>query len=269
MFYIIGCARSGTTAIAKILNECKNGQIGIELKPNLCIESRNLYKGILENPKKILTDARLEQIKEAQKFNYIFADKNVNYLPFIPFIDEIWKPKFLFVIRDGKDVVRSLMDWHEYSQGNIFGMYEDDENSPNKSPTDDWWDYSRIRPNKGDQEYKAWKKYTRFEKCTWYWSKYNEILLENYNKLPNNRKKIINMSTIDADTIINLMTFYDLEPLKKDAINLLLKSRINSSKDKYNMGKIFKDKKEWSNDQNKTYDNIATFMETKLKELFA
>ena len=81
MFFIIGCARSGTTAIAKILDCCKNVNVGIELKPNLCIESRDFFDGNLKkNPKEILIESRRKQIIEAHNSDKIFADKNVNYL---------------------------------------------------------------------------------------------------------------------------------------------------------------------------------------------
>ena len=47
-------------------------------------------------------------------------------------MEEIWSPKFLFIIRNGKDVVISLMDWDNFSSGNILlsffvVMFENDK----------------------------------------------------------------------------------------------------------------------------------------------
>ncbi len=258
MFYIIGCARSGTTAIAKILGRCENVEVGIELLPNLCIESRNLYQNNLKiNPKTVLTEARKNQIQQVNNKGKIFADKNVNYLPFIPHMSKLWNPKYLFVIRDGKDVVRSLMDWHSLSRGNIFGRKEDDITSKVVKPEQDWWDYSRIRPLVGETYYDEWPNLSRFEKCSWYWNKYNLELLKQMDSIPDEKKMTIKLSSSNVDEILEVMNFLNLKPLKIEEINFLLKKRINSSKDRFNIEENFPRKLNWSNDLNLKFEKFA------------
>tara|TARA_B110001452_G_scaffold258904_1_gene254631 strand:- start:5663 stop:6469 length:807 start_codon:yes stop_codon:yes gene_type:complete len=265
MFFIIGCARSGTTAIAKILDSCQNVNVGIELKPNLCIESRNLFDGNLKkDPREILIESREKQIMEAYNNDNIFADKNVNYLPFIPTMEEIWSPKFLFVIRNGKDVVRSLMDWDNFSSGNIFGRKEDDSTSNIINPDEDWWDYSRIRPQKGEKYYENWQDLSKFEKCSWYWNKYNKELLNASKIIPQERKMFFDISKCNSKNILKIMNFFNLNIIEKDKINHILNQRVNSTRDRYNKDQIFPKKEDWSLDLNSKFISFASEMYNEL-----
>lgn len=265
MFFIIGCARSGTTAIAKILDCCKNVNVGIELKPNLCIESRDFFDGNLKkNPKEILIESRRKQIIEAHNSDKIFADKNVNYLPFIATMEEIWSPKFLFIIRNGKDVVRSLMDWDNFSSGNIFGRNEDDSNSNIIKPDDDWWDYSRIRPQKGEKYYDNWQDLSKFEKCSWYWNKYNKELLNASKMIPEERKMFFDISTSNTKNILKIMDFFNLDKIEKDKISDILNQRVNSTRERYNRDQIFPKKEQWSLDLNSKFFSFAGEMYNEL-----
>jgi hypothetical protein len=242
-FFIIGCARSGTTAVTKILNSSNNSKIYVEQEPNLCIESRNLYKGVLDSPVEIIKNAKEQQIKTENEKGLIFGDKNPNYLPFIPYMEKLWQPKYVFVVRDGRDVVRSLMDWNKVCKGNIYGMKEDDESSNINSPEQDWWDYSRLRPNPGDAYFKGWRGLTRFEKCCWYWNEFNAQSLKYCLSIDNNRWRIINLNKVSSGDFEKLFEFLRLNGFNSKEINTMLSSRINTSKDR---GKVISEFPSWT-----------------------
>ena len=82
IFFVIGCARSGTTALVKMLNMSQNATVFVEQKPNLCIEARNLYRGILRDPKQVIQKAKSEPIQKVLSNGLKYGDKNPNYLPF-------------------------------------------------------------------------------------------------------------------------------------------------------------------------------------------
>jgi len=132
-FWITGCARSGTTAVAQILNTAKKTEVTVEEPPMLHVECRSLYDGVLEDPKETfyLKKHLPKTVWNLKGHNY--GDKNVNYVPFIPYIDE----KIVFLIRDGRDVVRSLMNWDTHFN-NLYPEWKGEKSGLG--------DYCRPRP---------------------------------------------------------------------------------------------------------------------------
>ena len=128
IFFIIGCVRSATTAFAKVLYTADNAKVFVEQPPKLLIESRELARGNLDDPISVLRNAKHDLIQSVLQSGMKYGDKNAAYMPFIPYLNAIWECKILFIIRDGRDVVRSLMDWHTFRHP-IFFMQEDDSNS--------------------------------------------------------------------------------------------------------------------------------------------
>ncbi len=254
IFFIIGCARSGTTAITKILSTANNAELYVEETPKLCLEARDLYKGDLEKAEKVLKEAKEKRIKETTGRGIIYGDKNPNYLPFIPHLELLWQPKFIFIVRDGREVVRSLMDWHEISEGNIFGMSEDEEGSTITSPKEDWWDYSRLRPNPGEPYSGQWKTLSRFEKCSWYWNKFNLLMLDYASKLDKERWRLININKTTAEDFEEIFDFLGLRGFNIDKIDTMLNTSINSATDRGGISKEFPRWDNWSEEQTKIFD---------------
>lgn len=260
VFFIVGCPRSGTTAIAKILDYAENSNVFIEQSPKLCIESRHHYERRLENPEVVLKHAKKELINNVVKQGLIYGDKNPNYLPFIPYLEKIWAPKYLFIIRDGRDVVRSLMDWHEFGRGNIFGMNEDNPDSTIVSYEQDWWDYSRLRPRKGEEFYEDWIALSRFEKISWYWNRFNELILESVRTIPKQRYKVVHIEKLDKFQLKEIYTFLDLDFDNYDKPQKMLNERINSVEQRYGAKKLFPDWQNWTDDEYNIFQKYAKNM---------
>lgn len=257
IFFIIGCARSGTHAMAKILDTCTNAQVFIEQPPKLCVEARDLMKGTLEEPPRVLQAAKGDPIRHVLDQGLIYGDKNPNYLPFIPILEDLWQPRYLFVTREGRDVVRSLMDWHELGRGNIYGMAEDEKGSTILTHEQDWWDYSRIRPNPGDELYDRWQTLNRFEKCSWYWAQFNNMALKAMEDLDPAHWLKADMSAATAGTIEEVFDFLQLEGYQADTVDGMLHRRINSAKDRYGSENLFPSQGEWGIELKTEFDRWA------------
>ena len=262
IFFIIGCARSGTTALVKMLNTSQNATVFVEQQPNLCIEARNLYRGILRDPRQVIGEAKLEPIQKVLSSGLKYGDKNPNYLPFVPYIAELWDCKFLFPVRDGREVVRSLMDWHDFynqkfSHSGVFAMKEDDPNSPTDSPEQDWWDYSRLRPNPGNPYFEEWQRLSRFEKCAWYWANFNKKALELFSQLDNQRWLLVDMKSLDRFKMKDVFDFLGLDGFNANRIGEMINARINSLQERAGLPDKFPSWTDWTQEQRDAFDRIA------------
>ena len=262
IFFIIGCARSGTTALVKMLNTSQNATVSVEQKPNLCIEARNVYRGILRDPKQVIGEAKSVPIQNVLSSGLKYGDKNPNYLPFIPYIAELWDCKFLFPIRDGREVVRSLMDWHDFysqkfSHSGVFAMKEDDPNSLVDSPEQDWWDYSRLRPNPDDPYFEAWQRLSRFEKCAWHWANFNKKALGLFSELDNQRWLQVDMKSLDRFKMKQIFDFLGLDGFNADQIEEMMNARINSLQERAGLPDKFPRWTDWTQEQRNAFDRIA------------
>ena len=262
IFFVIGCARSGTTALVKMLNMSQNATVFVEQKPNLCIEARNLYRGILRDPKQVIQKAKSEPIQKVLSNGLKYGDKNLNYLPFVPYIAELWDCRFLFPVRDGREVVRSLMDWHDFysqkfSHSGVFAMKEDDPNSSVDSPEQDWWDYSRLRPNPGTPYFETWQRLSRFEKCAWYWANFNKKALELFSQLDNQHWLQVDMKSLDRPKMRQVFDFLGLDGFNAQRIGEMINARINSLQERAGLPDKFPPWTDWTQEQRNAFDRIA------------
>jgi len=210
------------------------------------VECRALYDGVFEEPRKTFYTAKASTMDRWNSEGKIYGDKNVNYVPFIPYIDE----KIIFLIRDGRAVVRSLMDWnayfHETFGTNIYA--EADGKAPNIG------DYCRPRPLPNNPFFKIWPNLSRFEMYAWYWQEWNRLgldLLEKYKKPCQYR--VVNMDTLDENSVKELFEWLGLKGFNEETIQELLFGRVNSLKQRFSETDTFP-----------SYD----FWDTKTREMF-
>ncbi|MFX0115108.1 MAG: sulfotransferase [Candidatus Hodarchaeota archaeon] len=255
-FYIIGCPRSGTTAVAKILNTATNAEVHVEQEPKreLCIAARNLYKKQLSNPLETIRALKGKQISSASERGLVYGDKNPNYLQFVPYIDAVWNSKFIFVLRDGREVVRSSMASYKHWSGNYYGLEEDGEVSNPVSPEDDWWDYSRLRPNPGHPYYEQWKGLSRFEKCCWNWNEFNSQIIQHTGKLDKKKWALINMNHTTSEYLREIFDFLELEGFSASLVDEMLSSRINSLMEKAGLEHDYPHWDNWSQNKMKIFN---------------
>ncbi len=261
-FFIIGCPRSGTTALTNFLQLSNNCKVSVEIEPKLCIESREMYEGRLSDPGKTLLDARQKLIAEVNEKGLLFGDKNPNYLPFLTTMERLWQPKYVFVVRDGREVVRSMMDWHQLSRGSFFDQSEDSSISK-KTRLDDWWDYSRIRPREEMLPFE-WLALSRFEKMAWYWNKFNQLMIKSINKIDPARTYLVNLSETNHPWD-RLVDFLSLEFEDISVATQVMTKKVNSVKDRFNVDNVFPEWTEWDTDLTESFDRQASPMMNYLK----
>ena len=99
-FFIVSCARSGSTSIANILNQASNCECIVEPTPNLNTETRLMMEGQLEDPIKLLQETIVKRVQESKA--EVYGEKNVTYAPFIKHLYDLLNCKFVFLTRDGR-----------------------------------------------------------------------------------------------------------------------------------------------------------------------
>lgn len=264
IFFITGHGRSGTTAIARILNTATNAEVFVEQPPKLTIESRQLYDGILKDPEKILFESKNQCIQEVLNKGLKYGDKNLTYVTFIPYLLKLWNCKIIFLIRDGRDVVRSSIDFHNLHSKNIYTMAEDEEGSPKTLPDHDPWDYSRLRPLPNDPVYSRWKQLPRFQKVAWKWSKINEIALNYLADVSQEKWMLVDMSSVTVDTIKELFDFLGLTGFDRELIDRMLNKKINSLFEKIKKQSEFPHWNQWDTRTIEEFNEFARDMMKKL-----
>lgn len=106
----------------------------------------------------------------------IYAEANLGYYGLLDIIPDVFKyHKEIYVIRDGRDWVRSHLNW-----GELYG------NRGTRKIFGHQWPTARDVP--GDDSYaQKWDDLTQFEKLCWAWAKLNEYALGTMDKTPHVR----------------------------------------------------------------------------------
>ncbi|MBL8080140.1 MAG: hypothetical protein JNM55_19380 [Anaerolineales bacterium] len=272
-FFILSCARSGSTSLARILDLATNGVCVIEPAPNLNIETREMMDGRLYDPVSVLHRTVIPRVLEGLSTSEIYGEKNLTYGPFIKYLYEELGCKFVFLKRDGRDVVRSLLDWHNRKFGTI---YRESVDPGELTPTAinaaanlpvhlDTSDYSRPRPLPSEPIYEKWENLSRFEMCAYYWQRINSLYLNELTKLPEDAWVTLDYTSPTLQDISSVTTFLGLTGLVEDAIDNALKQRINSlSQRGVTEGTSFPRWPAWNGEHHEKFNLIAGETMTRL-----
>lgn len=266
IYFIVSCARSGSTSLSRILDTASNGRCLMEPMPNLNVESRDLIDGRLANPRKILAEQVFPRIAEVLDKDLIYGEKNVTLGPFIPYLYEILKCKFVFLVRDGREVVTSLMNWHNEAFGSIYRECKDEgqlsdlaRNMVMTLPVElDTSDYSRPRPHTDDPFFEEWPNMSRFEMLSWYWAYTNRLMFMHLSEIPKEDWLLINYSGVESENIMKLFSFLDLEGFDENKVQSLLFKRINSVEERFNLRSRFPHWRKWEAIMLEQFNRIAS-----------
>ncbi|OGA21477.1 MAG: hypothetical protein A3I02_01450 [Betaproteobacteria bacterium RIFCSPLOWO2_02_FULL_67_26] len=239
-FFIVGSARSGTTSIARILGAASNVYLLVEPMPNLNIETRLMMDGRLEDPVAVLRGTVIKRVETGHGPSRIYGEKNVTLGPFLKYLHDAVKCKIVFIHRDGRDVARSMIDWHTQKFGNIYR--ECGELPPLARPAlesaaalpvhHDTSDYSRPRPPVGSALWHDWPHLSRFEMCSYYWSTINELFLDQIEQLPRESWTAIDYTNPSPEELLRVADFCGLRGLARQEVERMLGQRINSLEDR-------------------------------------
>lgn len=268
-FLIIGAPRSGTTSFSNIINLFPNYNCNIE--PDISIH-KLLYQKYCS--RRVISN---EVVNETLKNNLFkrfninklinYGEKDVIYGPFIKNINEYKDLLFIFIYRDGRDVVSSLMNWHLHKFGNIYRENLEIENISIKALEnlgtnlllDDYNDLSRFRPDEKKISYLEWQKYSRFEKCIQYWSHLNNTILNNLKNINSSNYRLINYTDPSIEDLYSSFELLGIRYKKSTRkIKTILSKKVNSLEDRDGISnKIFPNWHNWTSKQRDQFDKHA------------
>jgi hypothetical protein len=262
-FFITGQNRSGSTLVQRILNEASNARVFEELSPKMGYEAREKHEGHFpsrEAAKTFIKTQKNEHIKLVNEMGFIFGDKNANYIPFLTEMAEVWpEAKFVILIRDGRDVVTSWCNFQTSTGKNVFQMAEDRGEGGTLFPVCDLWDYSRLRPRKGEEFRSEWQNFDVFTKSCFSWSYTNGILFDALGKISRDRWVVLNVSAISTAIVKGVYDFLGLQGFDKERIDALLQGGVNESR-----VRVHPKWPEWADHQKRTYETFCSAMHQKL-----
>jgi len=235
-FFVVSCARSGSTSLARILDTAANGCCVVEPHPNLNRETRLMREGRLDDPDDVLEDTVVARVLEGQRDHGVYGEKNVTYGPFIDRLHERLGCRFVYLRRDGRDVVRSLMDWHERMFGTIYRECRDPGRLSSRALQSaaalpahrDESDFSRPRPLEGEPAALEWENFTREEMCAYYWATINRLYREQLERLPQGAFVELDYTRADAGDVVDVARYLGLDGLDGATVQEMLQRRINS-----------------------------------------
>lgn len=266
-YFILSCARSGSTSLAHILDLAENGHCACEPMPNLNVETRLAMDGKLNNEQKqqLIKEQIVPRVNAGKEKHGIYGEKNLTYGPFVTELFSQTKGIFIHLIRDGRDVVTSLVNWHRHMFGDIYRECKDDEPLTPRAISilsnldiyQDTSDYSRPRPKKADYNFLGWHDYSRLQMCAYYWSKINLLYLENLSNIPRENQVAVNYTGINNKRIEELYQKLGLQVKSSNSISEQLNRKINSVKQRANETPSFPKWTNWSSTQRKQFKSIA------------
>ncbi|MBX2869833.1 MAG: class I SAM-dependent methyltransferase [Acidiferrobacterales bacterium] len=238
IYYLVGAGRSGTISLAKILDGADNGICKNVPIPGLDRASRNLRDGLVDDPESIVERLLLPRAYKylATNEHNIYGETQESLGIFIPAISRKTRAKFVYIHRDGREVMRSLMNWHNRVVGNIYRECSTPGNlsseallNVSKLPLElDDSDYSRPRPKPSENLHSFWMYLSREEMCAYYWTKVNEIYLENLGKIDRAQTIEVDYTLPDVNSVCKIIEFLELNGIEDEKIRKCLDQKVNS-----------------------------------------
>lgn len=158
MFLITGLGRSGTVFLAELLDLIPNYAVYHETAADRDAMT-TAYQDSAAAYQYLRTKRRFTVTGRILTTGCITYGEVNSYLRYhVEALMKDWNVTILHLVRDGRDVVRSMMNRQTYTE-------RDSKHS------------GRITPRPDDPWYEAWPTMDRFARLCWYWSATNEHLL--------------------------------------------------------------------------------------------
>jgi hypothetical protein len=218
------------------LDSASNGVCLSEPEPNLNVETRQVMDRLEVDRAGILERTLFPRVRRALQASQVYGEKSLNLAPFLQELHARLGCSFLWLTRDGRDVVRSLIDWHNNKFADIYRECSDPGTlAPGARafirglPVEkDTSDFSRPRPQPGEPLHDRWEQLSRLEMCAYYWSTINGLLLSELRKLPRGAWMRIDYTDPTRTDVLEAAEFVGLEGLEPRAVDDMLADRINS-----------------------------------------
>ncbi len=212
LLFVVSTGRSGSNAIAQLLNKHPEGLCYHDAFPH--IYTYSLQKIYNSKPQKEILES-LYNLYNSMNFleGKLFAQSDQKLSPLIPELSILFpKAKFLWLIRDASEFINSALPrgWFANSE---FGY---DEPHPKAFLP------KEVTPSKFDAFHRTnghlcgvfnedqWKQMTPFERNCWYWIYWNEMIEKNLLRLDKNRWMMVRLEDLKnkTDSIFDFVGLY-------------------------------------------------------------
>lgn len=239
-FFIVSTARSGSTSLCKILDSATNASCVSEPAPTLGYQARALRENRRYDAAALVRDVVRPRLEAVSSTGLIYGEKNVTLTPFISELARQVDANFVHLVRDGRDVVSSLMNWHSHLFGSVYREANSRDVLSNTARAqagrllaiDDESDFARHRPHVSSDLAERWLDLSRFEMCSWYWAEANRELRSTAASLDPDQWAQLNYTGITSDAVIGLAASLGLQGLTYAGVDVMLDRRINSLADR-------------------------------------
>ena len=208
-FFVLSAGRCGTMTLAHLLNTATNASVWHHPQPDPIIESLSAYRGEIDK-RKAFWKARYPIIHKTWSEGLIHGETDHLMTPFCDLIsEEIPYSKFILLVRDPRDFVRSGMRRNYY----------------NGHP----WDFGRLRPKEGTEEFEEWKKLYQFSKICWLWNETYQKINRMVNKIGEERLLVVQFEDMisSIEKVKEIFDNLDLKGFNEEKIRAILSHKLN------------------------------------------
>ncbi|MBI4707354.1 MAG: sulfotransferase domain-containing protein [Candidatus Omnitrophica bacterium] len=183
MFFVLSSGRSGSKTITYALDGYNNCECYHHPNPGLTVEATQYYYG--EYPEEKIAEL-LCTTRSGDSRDKIYGEVNLQLSLLIPVLEKVFPGcKYIWLLRDGRDVIASMFYRQWYNPDDI------------KVP--DEWKKGRLQGDRtGDFSPAEWGAMSRFDKCCWLWKKYNLIIESQMQKLDKERWMRVKLDQLKA-----------------------------------------------------------------------
>ena len=209
-FFVLSSGRCGTMTLAGLLNTASNAHVWHHPQPDLISEALAAYHGTIDK-KKTFWEARYSILHKTWAEGLIHGETDLLMSPFCDMLaNEIPDSKFLILVRDPRDFVRSGMR-RNYYEGH-------------------GWDFGRLRPQKGTEAFERWNRLDQFDKICWLWRETYERIFKIKQGISGDRVKIVHFEDLvkDSSQTKEVFEFLGLKGFEELKIEELLERKLNA-----------------------------------------
>lgn len=236
--FIVGTGRCGTVTLANVLNasskcvamhegEIRSGMTPKErVLPHMCLQNVAAYLYPAQAVE-LLTAFRSAQIARQRELPHLI-DIAYYYAPFVAAIREVFPlSRLVIVVRDGRDVVRSLYT-AEVPDPMPAGYVDERPFTPRER----FGHAGRLRPHEDAPEGRAWDSYSPFQKNCWLWAETNRIILDGAADWEHDRVRLVRFEDLVKGYMSwkPLLEFLDIDDIGAETVEAILARKLNCRK---------------------------------------
>lgn len=187
IYFVLTTGRSGSTSIAKALSSHPEITCLHEPRRQLIRLSTEYAHG-LKNRDSVLEELNDIFIKSATFPGGVYGESDQKFFNLIPLLHELMpKAKFIWLLRDGRDVVASTFarNWFANTEYNA----EEKDTSLRE-----WRKYRLDGSKCGEFSHEEWNEMSLFGRNCWYWSYVNETIENALKSIPSDQQLKISLT---------------------------------------------------------------------------